>query len=646
MALASLRGVTKTYGPKVVLQDATLDVQRGDKCGLIGANGSGKTTVFKLILGEVKPDYGTVTKARTVRVGYLAQEPELEATASLIEEVGSVFEEVRRHEQRMHELAEEMSRHHDSDELDAIMAEYDDVRAKFEAGDGYGYRTKINEVLGGLGFEPRDYELPVSALSGGQKCRASLAKLLLQDSDLLLLDEPTNHLDIDATRWLEKWLAGYAGSVMIISHDRYLLDRVVGKIVEVEDRKLSVYGCDYSHYAEAKRTRLLQAVREYERQQEWLAHQREFIARMKGAKDSAKQARGRQWYIDRMHREGKILEKPHALRDKIQLDFAPTDRGGEMILRCEGVRKAYDDRVLFEDFDLEVYRGQKVGIIGPNGSGKTTLLRMALEQVPPDAGEVRLFENLTIGYYDQEHANLNLDGTVIEEVHALRPACSQEQVRNYLASFLFQGDDVFKRIGNLSGGEQSRVLLAMLVWTAPHVLILDEPTNHLDIPSREVLEEALGRYEGTIILVSHDRYFLDRVASRLVVVHGDGQTEVRSGSYSDYVRRLEEAEAERLAEEAARAAAKGRPSGRGRRRSKSTASAVRETIDSPWARKSLDDLESIIMETEDRIAELDREFANEDVYRDAERARTLRIEYDRLRADLDEMNRVWEAHAE
>ncbi len=644
MALVSIRDTTKSYGPKVVLENVTLDIQRGDKAGLIGANGAGKTTVFKLITGEVRADYGSVTKARGLRVGYLPQEPDLEASASLIDEVRSVFDAVRTLEHRMHELSEDMARHHDSAELDRIMAEYDTMRAKFEAAGGYTYRTRVREVLGGLGFEPRDYELPVSALSGGQKCRASLAKLLLQDTDLLLLDEPTNHLDMEATRWLEKWLAGFMGSVVIISHDRYLLDRVVRKIIEVENRKLRVFSSNYTGYAEAKRTQLLHAVREYEQQQEWLAHQKEFIARMKGAKDSAKQARGRQLYLDRMERDGKILDKPEAIRDKMRLEFKPADRGGEMVLRCEDAAKRYDDRVLFEGFDLEVCRGQKVGIMGPNGSGKTTLLKMAMGQVEPDEGEVRLFENLTVGYYDQEHEALNHKGVVIEELHALRPEASEQQVRSYLAGFLFRGDEVFKRIGDLSGGEQSRVLLAMLVWTAPHVLILDEPTNHLDIPSREVLEEALQQYEGTVILVSHDRYFLDRVIGRLVVLHGEGRSEIQTGNYSDYIRRQDEAAVAQAAAEAKAQAQAAAPK-KGKRRGKSPARQRLAADESPWARKSLEDLEALIVQAEERLAELDVDFASEETYRDAERARGLRAEYDRLQAELEEMNRVWEQHA-
>jgi len=644
MALVSLQDVTKHFGPRVVLENVTLDIQRGEKAGLVGANGAGKTTVFKLILGQFKADGGTITKSRNLRIGYLPQEPVLEASQTVQEEVRSVFEELHAMEARMHGLAEQIARDHDSDGVDVLMKQYDLVMARFETAGGYDYQTRVNEVLGGLGISVAERELPIAALSGGQKCRVSLAKILLRDVDLLLLDEPTNHLDIEATRWLEKWLAGYPGSAVIISHDRYLLDRVVSKIIEVEDRQVHSYGCDYSHYAEAKRARLLYAIREYEKQHRWLLHQKEYMARVKADKSRAKQARGRRWFIERMEREGKVLEKPQALRQKINLEFEQPDRAGDMVLRCEAVSKRYGQKVLLDRLDVEVYGGQKLGIMGPNGSGKTTLLKMALGQVEPDDGEIRLYDNLTIGYFDQEHAALNLDGTILEELQAIRPECSPQEIRSYLGSFLFTGDEVFKKIGNLSGGEQSRVLLAMLVWSSPQVLILDEPTNHLDIPSREVLEEALMTYEGTIIMVSHDRYFLDRVVNRLMIIEGGGTCQVQWGNYTDHVRRQEESAAQEAAQRAAEEAA--RAPRKSVRRAKGTSVAGESDEESPHARKPLYQLEDDIIAAEERIAQIEREFTDEAVYRDGERARQLRAEYDRLRAELVEMNRYWEARAE
>ncbi len=644
MALVTLQDITKSYGPKVVLEGVTLDIQRGEKVGLVGANGAGKTTVFRLITGDIKPDSGSVTKSRGLRVGYLPQEPDLEASSTLIEEVTTVFEEVHSLETRMHRLADEIAQRHDTEHLPELMAQYDQLMARFEAAGGYDVQTRVNEVLGGLGFTRNDRDLPISALSGGQKCRVSLAKILLQETDLLLLDEPTNHLDIEATRWLEKWLAGYAGSAVIISHDRYLLDRVVGKIVEVEDRRVSTYGCNYSHYAEAKRARLLHALREYEKQHEWLRHQKEYIARSRADKSRAKQARGRRWFIERMQREGKVLGKPQAVRKHMRLEFEETDRGGDMVLRCEGASKRYGDKILFDGFDLEVYRGQKIGIMGPNGSGKTTLLKMAMGETEPDTGVVRLFENLTIGYFDQEHAGLNPDGLVLDEVRAIRPECSEQEVRSYLGSFLFSGEDAYKRIGNLSGGEQSRVLLAMLVWSSPQVLILDEPTNHLDIPSREVLEEALIAYQGTIILVSHDRYFLDRVVNRLVMIKGNGRCEIQTGNYSDYVRRQEEDAARQAAPAGTEEATKVR---RGPARRSRPASRSRETTPgSPYATMSLHHLEEQIIAREERVAAIERAFLDEAVYRDGDRIRELRTEHARLKTELAEMNRYWEELAE
>jgi len=644
MALVSLQDVAKSFGAKVVLDGITLDLHHGEKVGLIGANGVGKTTLFGLILGQVHPDRGTITRARHLRIGYLPQEPVLEVSATLFDEVAGVFEQVHRLETRMHELAEQIAHHHDSKDLDALMREYDRIVARFEAAGGYDCHTRINEVLGGLGFSQADRSLPIAALSGGQKCRVALAKVLLQAANLLLLDEPTNHLDMQATAWLEKWLAGYPGSAVIISHDRYLLDRVVGKIIEIEDRQVHIYGCSYSHYAEAKRARLLHALREFEKQHTWLQHQREYIARTKADKSRAGQARGRRWYIERMERQGRVLERPRTLRKKIRIDFEQPARGGDMVLRCQAVSKRYGPRVLFEGFDLEVYRGQKIGILGPNGSGKTTLLRMVLGQIEADEGEVRLYENLTIGYFDQEHAGLNPDRTLLEELRAIRPECTTEEVRSYLGGFLFSGEEVFKRIGDLSGGEQSRVLLAMLVWTAPQVLILDEPTNHLDIPSREVLEEALIQYQGTILLVSHDRYFLNRVVNRLVVLHGDGRCEVHSGTYDDYVRRQEEAAARRaVATESSRPVENPKRSVRARRTPRREPPTP---VDSPWTRMSLHHLEQEIIAREERIAALERQFMDEAVYRNGDRVRELRAEHARLRTELDEMNRFWEELAE
>jgi len=645
MAIVSLQGVHVGFGAHVVLNDLDWFIHRGEKVGLVGPNGAGKTTLFRLILGEMLPQIGTVTRARGLQIAYLPQEPTLDSSNTLFAEVSRTFDNLRSLEDRVAEVAQQIADNHDNAEaLDELMAEYDELHHRLEAAGGYRYETYVNEVLGGLGFTPADYDLPIAALSGGQKCRAALARLLLQEADLLLLDEPTNHLDIEATRFLEKFLAGYHGAAVIVSHDRYLLDRVVDKIADLEEKRITVYPCAYSDYAESKRVRQETADREYEKQRVWLEHQREYATRVKADKKRSKQAHGRLQRLERMEREGQLLERRPHVRRKMAIDLAPVARAGDMVLRCEGLRKAYGDLVLFENFNLEVYRGEKIGIVGPNGVGKTTLIKMAMNKVRPDAGEIRLFENLSVGYYDQEHAGLNLDHRVIDEIQPHRTAAEEGEIRSYLARFLFRGEDVYKRVGDLSGGEQSRVTLAKLVRANPQVLILDEPTNHLDIPGKEALEEALIAYDGAILLVSHDRYFLDRVVNKLLVLPERAKYELIPGNWSTYEQRLAEREAaERAATEAAEKET--RRAARPRRRKKAVAGATTDD-DSPYASWSLQKLEDAIIEREEKLAETEQRFADPSVYRDAERARALRAEADGLRAELAELNEEWEARAE
>jgi ATP-binding cassette subfamily F protein 3 len=641
MAAVILQNVVKSYAGRVVLDGVTLDLHKGEKVGLIGANGCGKTTLFRLVVGLEAPDSGTVTVTRGTTIAYLPQEPDLPGDAALIDAVGEVFADHRRLEAEMQELSQEIARAHGTPAEPPLLEKYDRLHARFEARGGYSYEVRMREVLGGLGLPPEDYRKPVSVLSGGEKCRAALARLLLQDADLLLLDEPTNHLDIDATRWLEKFLAVYRGGAVVISHDRYLLDRVVTKIIEVEDHRAAVYPTDYTHYAEAKRIRQPAAVREYEKQSRWLAHQRDYIARVHYAKDSAKQARGRQKYLDRMEADGRILKKPSERKSKIALRFDSGGRGGEMVIRCAGAAKAFDGVVLIKDLDFEMTRGEKVGIIGPNGVGKTTLLRMLLRQVPPDAGEVRLFENLTVGYYDQEHRDLDGSLTVIDSVRQVRPEIGESEARSYLALFLFRGDEVFKRVGSLSGGEQSRVLLARLVWTSPRVLVLDEPTNHLDIPGREALEEALHLFPGSILIVSHDRYFLDRVVDRLLVLPRRGCHEVVTGNWSAYAAILAQREEEARAEQARQ-----REERRAAEQSRAAAPGKKRRSRSKYAGKQIEELEATIIGHEERLRQLEASFADAAVMKSAEKSRQLHEEYQALKARLTDLIAEWEQAVE
>ena len=523
MSLVRLDQVTKSYDPYLILDEVSLSVEHGDRIGLIGKNGTGKTTLIEIIAGVIEDFKGNTSYAKRLQIGYLSQEPNLEADCSLWQEMFKVFQERRDLEDEMLLLSERMA-----EDLD-LLDKYAQLQERHDRMGGYDYEYQTNRTLGGLGFHDSDFNLKIGVLSGGQKSRAALAKLLLEDPDLLLLDEPTNHLDIKAIEWLENFLnTEYQGAVIIVSHDRYFLDRVTRKIVELRNHKLKEYPGNYTRHLEIRQTERIAQEREHKKQQRHIAHEEDFIRRnMAGQR--TREAQGRQKLLDRLER----VEKPETFEKTIKLRFTPDVRGGNDILRSQGLGKRYGDKQIFEDVNLEVYRQDVVGIIGPNGVGKTTLFRMILGNELPTSGELKVGHNLHFGYYDQELAGLNLDNTVIDEIWELRPAQKQGEIRSFLGRFLFSEDEVFKWIGDLSGGEQSRVMLAKLLLENANVLLLDEPTNHLDIPSREVLEEALAEYPATIFMISHDRYFLNKLVNKLLVFE-NGTAKLFIGTYAEY----------------------------------------------------------------------------------------------------------------
>lgn len=618
----------------MVLDGASVDLHSGEIVGVIGANGAGKTTLFRVIIGRVTPDSGVVTRSKGMQVGYLAQEPELDLSRTLHDEVLNAFEGLLAIERRIHRLSEEMAGA-SGEQLDALMTQYDRANAEFVAAGGYRHEQRLHEVLAGLGFSRTDYQLPIAALSGGQRCRAALAKLLLEDSAYLLLDEPTNHLDIDAVRWLEQFLKARQGGAAIISHDRYLLDRVVYRIIEFERGRIASFPGGYSDYQRGKELNAVTQERRFEKDQAFIAKERDFIARHLAGQRS-KEAQGRRTRLARMLADGEFVTERVAQRRALQLAFEiePLDEG-RTIFRAEGVSKRYGAKVLFDDLSLEVSGGARIGITGPNGAGKSTLLRVLLGRIAPDAGEVKVDPKAQIGYYSQDAGELDSEASILGEIRACRPDLSETQARSILGQFLFSGDDVFRPLGRCSGGEQSRVRLLKLMLSMPTVLVLDEPTNHLDIVSCEALEEALQDYPGVLLVVSHDRYFLDRVIDQLLVVRDGGARRIR-GNYTTYVEILEREEAARAAKEELERSAAAKKSG-----ATPTKKPGQKAAKSKYEKMPLAELEAFIAEREGQLAEIQERFGAPDVYKDPSALALLDAQYEAAKAELAEAEVAW-----
>lgn len=532
--LCQVEDVYKAYGAQEVLRGAGFHVNRGDRVGLVGRNGAGKTTIFRLIARLEETDRGRITMARGLRIGVLDQQTAFDNNLTVRDEALSVFASLRTMEHEISRLEHLMS-DASGDQLDLTMHQYSDLRHQYELQGGFTYPSFTEAALIGLGFVKGDLAKRTDELSGGQRARLALAKLLLAEPDLLLLDEPTNHLDVSAVEWLEEFLAAYKSAFVIISHDRFLLDRTANRIVEVQNGRTTTYNGNYSAYVRQRDEQLMVNAREYERQQELIARTEEFIRR-NIAGQKTKQAKSRRKMLDRMDRVEAVNDQDIA---SFQVRRGPElNRGAASgwILSMANLAVGYGSGAVISGMSIAIHRGARVGITGPNGSGKSTLLKTLKGEVAPTAGEFRWSANTRIGYYDQELAGLSSSNSVIEELGSAAPkpgSQSIEELRNYLARFLFRGDEVYKPVSVLSGGERSRLALARLIFGAPNVLLLDEPTNHLDIPSREALESALDDYAGTVICVSHDRYFLDRIATEIVHLQ-NGSFVHYPGTYSEY----------------------------------------------------------------------------------------------------------------
>lgn len=642
--ILSCQNISKAFVENHVLKNVSFHIEDHEKAAIVGINGAGKTTLLRIIVGEMTPDDGQVVLAKDKTLGYLAQNSTVDTSHTIYEELLSVKADLLRLEEKIRECENNM-KHADGDALEDLMKQYTSLTHAFETGGGYLYRSELVGVLKGLGFTEDEFSKPVATLSGGQKTRVALGRLLLQNPDLIILDEPTNHLDMNSIAWLETYLLNYKGAVLIVSHDRYFLDRIAGKVIEIDQSKATTFMGNYSDYAVKKEQLRVAAWNAYMNQQREIKHQEEVIEKLKSfnREKSIKRAESREKMLDKIE----VIEKPSEVRTDMKLTLTPRILSGNDVLTVEHLSKSFDSHKLFTDVNFEIKRGEHVAIIGDNGSGKTTLLKILNGLIPADQGTFRLGSNVEIGYYDQEHHVLHSEKTLFEEISDDYPYLNNTQIRNVLAAFLFTGEDVFKRISDLSGGERGRVSLAKLVLSNANFLILDEPTNHLDIMSKEILEDALNGYEGTILYVSHDRYFINRTAHRILDLT-EGQFVSYFGNYDYYLEKHDtvmaaiEANAPQNADADSAVAAKAAES-----EVKLDWKAQKE--EQARLRKKENDLkkcEEKIAELEARISEIDTEMSDPAIGTQVAKLQELSKEQTSCQKQLEKLYEQWEELAE
>lgn len=642
--ILSCQNISKAFVENQVLKNVSFHIEDHEKAAIVGINGAGKTTLLRIIVGEMTPDDGQVVLAKDKTLGYLAQNSTVDTSHTIYEELLSVKADLLRLEEKIRECENNM-KHANGDALEDLMKQYTSLTHAFETGGGYLYRSELVGVLKGLGFTEDEFSKPVATLSGGQKTRVALGRLLLQNPDLIILDEPTNHLDMTSIAWLETYLLNYKGAVLIVSHDRYFLDRIAGKVIEIDQSKATTFMGNYSDYAVKKEQLRVAAWNAYMNQQRNIKHQEEVIEKLKSfnREKSIKRAESREKMLDKIE----VIEKPSEVRTDMKLTLTPRILSGNDVLTVEHLSKSFDSHKLFTDVNFEIKRGEHVAIIGDNGSGKTTLLKILNGLIPADQGTFRLGSNVEIGYYDQEHHVLHSEKTLFEEISDDYPYLNNTQIRNVLAAFLFTGEDVFKRISDLSGGERGRVSLAKLVLSNANFLILDEPTNHLDIMSKEILEDALNGYEGTILYVSHDRYFINRTAHRILDLT-EGQFVSYVGNYDYYLEKHDtvmaaiEANAPQNADADSAVAAKAAES-----EVKLDWKAQKE--EQARLRKKENDLkkcEEKIAELEARISEIDTEMSDPAISTQVAKLQELTKEQTSCQEQLEKLYEQWEELAE
>jgi len=534
--ILACQNIEKSFGGMNLIHDASFHIEEREKAALVGINGAGKSTLLRIIMQEIPADSGEVILSRGRTIGYLATHQELDSALTIYDSLLQVKQHILDMELHMRRTEKQM-KHAQGEELDRLMETYSRLTHEFEMENGYAYKSELVGVLKGLGFPESDFEKEISTLSGGQKTRVALGRLLLSKPDIILLDEPTNHLDMDSISWLETYLLNYPGAVLIVSHDRYFLDRIVTKVIDIDNGKVSSFSGNYSAYSEKKAQLRRDAYQAYLNQQQEIKHQEEVIAKLKqfNREKSIKRAESREKMLDKIE----VIEKPTEVNASMRIYLKPRIESGMDVLTVEHLSKSFPSLPLFSDLNFSIKRGERVAIIGNNGTGKTTILKILNELVPADAGVFHLGSKVHIGYYDQEHHVLHMEKTIFQEISDDFPKLTNTEIRNLLAAFLFTGDDVFKKIASLSGGERGRVSLAKLMLSEANFLILDEPTNHLDIMSKEILEEALRNYTGTVLYVSHDRYFINRTATRILELTNQSMVNY-IGNYDYYMEKREE----------------------------------------------------------------------------------------------------------
>ena len=635
MIVLSCNNLNKSFGIDSILENVNFTVNEYDKIGIIGVNGTGKTTLFKIISGIYGYDSGDIYTSKDCEIGYLEQNTNFHSENTILEEVLEVFKDVIEMEKYLrdleHKISEESS-NTNSTTLEKLMNEYSNKLEAFSDMNGYGYKSEAKGVLKGLGFSDEDMDKPISILSGGEKTRVLLGKLLLKKPTLLLLDEPTNHLDSEAIEWLEVFLKQYKGTVILISHDRYFLDQVVNRIFEIHNKKLKTYNGNYSDFIKASAIEKELELKKFEDQQKYIKKQEESIERLKafGREKHLKRARSKEKALAKVD----VLDKPEAYRKKAKIEFNPSVTSGNDVLQLRDISMGYGERILFKDLNLDIYRGEKVALIGANGIGKSTLFKIIMNEITPLSGDIKFGTNVNVSYFHQEQKTLNLDNTIIDEIWEDNKQLTQTSLRTMLGAFLFEGEEVFKKISTLSGGERARVAILKLILSNANLLLLDEPTNHLDIDSKEVLEEALSSYTGTIFTISHDRYFLNTVVDKVLVLDENGITEYL-GNYDYYIekkKQVQEMNTVEVIEEKTKTQLKEE-----KRKEREQREAEKKN------RVKRQNIEKEIEETEAKIEEMDVLLCQEEVYSNPEKSKDVSLQKASLEEKLSALYEEWES---